>query len=128
MGPRLFKPEVLPCARNGDTQAGARHVRCNNRDARGYVRNLEPFANSQRSLFGYWVTADVYAVFSYHTGWPLFVWSGYEHVWLENSDRISTTTSHHRNAAHPGLRSTPRSRESLCRFLETLTQETRHAA
>lgn len=116
-----YQPDILPCARSGPVKAGARDVRCTNADASAYVRNREPFANSQKSLFGYWVSHGVYAVFSYRTDWPLFVWSDLEGVWFENPEKYSTTTSCHRTTAHPHQSTQPRSRDALVRFLDLVT-------
>lgn len=71
---------------------------------RPFVQQLKPFTNYNKTLFGYWVKPDIYAVFSYGNHWPLFIWEddGFgSGAWYANSDKYSPTTSKHYTQAHP---------------------------
>lgn len=67
-----------------------------NRNARQYVtahkefQGSHIFANTQNGM---------YAVFSYGTHWPMFVYDGAH--WYENADKYSVTTSKQHGQCHP---------------------------
>jgi hypothetical protein len=73
-----------------------------NRDARQYVQNFTEFEGS--NLFSSTrrlPEETIYAVYSYGTHWPLFIWSEDAQAWFENEERHSVTTSKHRSQSHP---------------------------
>jgi len=80
------------------------------------VRRNEPFYGS--NLSGWWVTPELYVVYSYHQEWPLFVFSAPEGLWLENEDRISVTTSKHRSQTRPHAETRLMGRQHLLDFIE----------
>jgi len=84
--------------------------------ARAKVQALEAFQTSNGQMFARWASPTVYAVFSYGSHWPLFVYDGTQ--WFENEDKCSVTTSHHRGYTHPLTDTQPRSTSWLRQFVE----------
>ena len=69
---------------------------------RAYVQHRLAFSNASGSLWGsYSHSLRQYAVYSYHHGWPLFIYSDQTKTWYENTDKYSRTTSKHHSQAHP---------------------------
>lgn len=69
-----------------------------NRNAREYVRTLQPFTANNL----YAENAGVfYVVYSYGEHWPLWVYDGENDCWYENDDKYSSTTSKHKSQTRP---------------------------
>lgn len=96
-----------------DQTRPAKPIRTTNRGARKCVQTLMPFRNSNNQLFGKWVNASTYAVYSYGAHWPLFIWDDRARAWYENEEKTSLTTTRHRSYAHPLRETLPRS----CRWM-----------
>lgn len=99
-----------------------------NRDIDDFVRARQPVRNNSWTIVGFWVSQDIYAIFSYGLHWPLFVYSASEGVWLENEEKCSMTTSHHRMHAHPHGPTVERSKDALVHLLQVTSQEIVHDA
>ena len=69
-----------------------------NRDARRYVQSRREFTGNN-IVAVHRRRDDLYAVFSYGTHWPLFIYVG--GLWYENSDKCSPATSKHHTQCHP---------------------------
>jgi hypothetical protein len=89
--------------------------RISRREARAKVQALEAFKTNNGTLFGVWVSPNVYVVYSYGEHWPLFMWDSF--TWFENEDRHSATTSHHRGYTHPHTATQARSTTWLRQFI-----------
>lgn len=74
--------------------------RVSNRESGRLVANKQEFVSNCGSLYGTKYGTTGYAVFSYGSHWPLFVY--YRGKWYANSDKASRITSKHYGCAHPG--------------------------
>jgi len=73
-------------------------TKTSNKNARTYVQSFKPFKGS--NTFGITIgNGDGYAVYSYGTHFPLFVYLNGQ--WFENGERYSVSTSKHRSQLHP---------------------------
>lgn len=76
------------------------------RNARALVEARKNFKAA--NIFGQnW--GPLYAVYSYGTHWPLFIYDSLSNKWFENEDRYSNTTSRHRSLTRPAARTELRS-------------------
>lgn len=96
------------------------------RNARALVEARKNFKVA--NIFGQnW--GPLYAVYSYGTHWPLFIYDSLSGKWFENEDRHSVTTSAHRSKTRPSakteLRSVEWMRECLDAGGEALLEEQR---
>jgi hypothetical protein len=79
-----------------------------NKQCRTYITNLKPFENKNKTLFGRWVDANTYVVYSYGSHFPIYVWVRQTNRWYANEDRYSVTTTRHQSYARPySLTDTP---------------------
>ena len=87
---------------------GQKQVRVSNGNARKFVQTRSPFKGS--NCMGYWTDMTpqpiagerkVYVVNSYGTHHPLFIYDPLAERWLENTTKVSVTTSKHRSQLHP---------------------------
>lgn len=90
--------------------------------ARQFVKELKPFHNNSKSgtgpnnstLWGERVSDELYVVYSYRRGWPIYInWKG---VWFSNEDKYSPTTSKHQSQTHPLVTTVPLPRRVMCDF------------
>ncbi len=83
-----------------------------NSSARELVQQREEFRGS--SLFGCWdKELEQYAVYSYGSHWPLFIWE--DGAWYENSGKYSLSTTKHRSQCHPHCETTLLTPAEMCR-------------
>jgi|688.fasta_scaffold516879_1 hypothetical protein len=73
-------------------------TKTSNANARQFVQDRKEFVGS--NTFGRWVNGN-YVVYSYGLHFPIFVWSGFDTKWYQNSDKYSATTSRHKTQLHP---------------------------
>jgi hypothetical protein len=97
----------------------AKSTRAGGHKVRQFVQQRLPFHNSGTNhrhpkgatLWGEYLTPELYVVYSYRYDWPLFAcWKG---VWFKNEDKISPTTTRHNVQAHPLIQCISLSREIL---------------
>lgn len=67
-----------------------------NRDAKSYVNSMKTF--KANNLFAEY-DGQTYVVYSYGRHHPLYAYK--DGTWYENDDRVSVTTSKHRNQSRP---------------------------
>ena len=72
-----------------------------NKYARHFVNDKEQFKAS--NCFGTWVTANIYAVYSYGFHFPMYVWDANEQQWFGNSLKYSRTTSKQQSQLRPDV-------------------------
>jgi hypothetical protein len=90
-----------------------------NRDARYYVQRCIPFEGSNLFSFTHFLPGEtLYAVYSYGTHWPLFIWSDEAKTWFENEERHSITTSKHRSQCHPHCPTVPLSNQLMRKLID----------
>ena len=82
-------------------------MRVSNNKARDYVNGFKEFQGS--NMFGKWLdvgngrteTNLLYAVYSYGSHFPMYVWDSTEKKWLGNKDKYSQSTTRHQALAKP---------------------------
>ena len=82
-------------------------MRVSNNKARQYVEKLEEFQGS--NMFGKWLdvgngrteTNLLYAVYSYGSHFPMYVWVSGEKKWIGNKDKYSQSTTRHQSQGRP---------------------------
>ena len=80
---------------------------------RTYVQQRKPFHNSNKQLYGKWVSSDRYVVYSYGPHWPLLVWDEATSRWYANYYKTSRTTTKHASQTHPLTELTPLSLQQI---------------
>ena len=82
-------------------------MRVSNNKARDYVNGLHEFQGS--NMFGKWIPQgggrvndnQVYAVYSYGSHFPIYVWDSTEKKWIGNKDKYSQSTTRHQSLLRP---------------------------
>jgi hypothetical protein len=82
-------------------------MRVSNSKARQYVEKLEEFQGS--NTFGKWIPQgggrvndkQVYAVYSYGSHFPMYVYDKVENKWIGNKDKYSQSTTRHQSLLRP---------------------------
>jgi len=82
-------------------------MRVSNSKARQYVEKLEEFQGS--NTFGKWLDIGngrtesnlLYAVYSYGSHFPMYIWDSTEKKWLGNKDKYSRSTTRHQSQGRP---------------------------
>lgn len=82
-------------------------MRVSNNKARDYVNGLHEFQGS--NMFGKWLdvgngrteTNLLYAVYSYGSHFPMYVWDSTEKKWIGNKDKYSRSTTRHQSQGRP---------------------------
>lgn len=78
-----------------------------NREIPAWVGMRAPFdANSTYARLEYNDYGRRYVVYSYHDGWPMFIYDDATQVWYENTEKISRTTSRNHSLAKRGVSGT----------------------
>ena len=73
-------------------------IRTSNKNSSIYSSSLDDFKGS--NIFGE-NTENLYIVYSYGYHFPMFVYDKKEHLWFENSDKYSVSTSKQQNQVRP---------------------------
>ena len=82
-------------------------MRVSNSKARDYVNGFKEFQGS--NTFGKWIPQgggrvndkQVYAVYSYGSHFPMYVWDSTEKKWIGNKDKYSQSTTRHQSLLRP---------------------------
>ena len=82
-------------------------ARVSNNKARDYVNGFKEFQGS--NMFGKWLdvgngrteTNLLYAVYSYGSHFPMYIWDSTEKKWLGNKDKYSRSTTRHQSQGRP---------------------------
>lgn len=82
-------------------------MRIANKNAREYVESMTEFQGS--NIFGKWLDTGngrteshtLYAVFSYGSHFPMYIWDIKERKWLGNSDKYSSSTTRQQSHTRP---------------------------
>jgi len=78
-------------------------VNTSNKYASDFVTKREPFKAS--NTFGQWVTEGLYVVYSYGYHFPMYAYDADNHMWFENTDKFSRSTSKQQSQLRPDTRS-----------------------
>ena len=73
--------------------------RISNRNASSYVHKKKEFQGN--NTYGRWENTNIYAVYSYGTHFPIYVYDKSYDVWFGNKKKYSKTTSKHQTQLHP---------------------------
>jgi hypothetical protein len=87
--------------------------RITNKDARDYIQTLSEFKGS--NIFSMKHYNGTYAVYSYGSHFPMFVFKG--NKWYENSDKYSMSTSKQQNQCRPDLNCIKKTTEEMKELL-----------
>ena len=82
-------------------------ARVSNNKARDYVNGFKEFDGS--NMFGKWIPQgggrvndnQVYAVYSYGSHFPMYVYDKVENKWIGNKDKYSRSTTRHQSQGRP---------------------------
>lgn len=74
--------------------------RISNSEAHSYVDSRSEFKTNNETMFGRRFT-NTYAVFSYGTHFPMYVYDFDSGSWVGNKDKYSRTTSSHQTKSRP---------------------------
>jgi len=78
-------------------------TRIANKEAKAYVNRREVFETTNKTMYALQKPEGRYAVYSYGSHFPMYVYDAVAGQWFGNADKYSVTTSRHQSQARPDV-------------------------